>query len=214
MVDQQPPRDLNVVPAEIDRWNWGGFLLSWIWGIGNNTYIALLALIPLFGLIMPFVLGARGSRWAWRNGRWDSVDHFKRVQRAWAIWGAVIWLGAITMFGGLFGGTFYLLKHSEAYALGAARVEASAEVAALLGPPITTGIPSGSISTDGASGHASLSFSATGTKAAGRIFLLAVKKDGIWSLSQLALKVDGNDSLIDLLKDSQVERKDVQRRAG
>jgi hypothetical protein len=30
------------VPAEIDRWNWGAFLLNWIWGIGNDTYIALL----------------------------------------------------------------------------------------------------------------------------------------------------------------------------
>lgn len=30
------------VPAEIDRWNWGAFLLNWIWGIGNHTFIALL----------------------------------------------------------------------------------------------------------------------------------------------------------------------------
>jgi hypothetical protein len=77
----------NAVPAEIDRWNWGAFLLNWIWGIGNNTFIALLTLIPFVGLIMPFVLGAKGSGWAWRNGRWDSLEHFKRVQRSWAIWG-------------------------------------------------------------------------------------------------------------------------------
>lgn len=31
-----------VVPPELDRWNWGAFLLNWIWGIGNNTFIALL----------------------------------------------------------------------------------------------------------------------------------------------------------------------------
>ena len=76
-----------VIPAEIDRWNWGAFLLNWIWGVGNNTFIALLTLVPLLGLIMPFVLGARGSGWAWQNGRWDSLEHFKRVQRSWAIWG-------------------------------------------------------------------------------------------------------------------------------
>jgi hypothetical protein len=34
------------VPPEIRRWNWGAFLLNWIWGIGNHTYIELLTMIP------------------------------------------------------------------------------------------------------------------------------------------------------------------------
>jgi hypothetical protein len=34
-----------VVPPEIDCWNWGAFLLNWIWGIGNNTFIALLMFV-------------------------------------------------------------------------------------------------------------------------------------------------------------------------
>jgi hypothetical protein len=50
----------NAVPAEIDRWNWGAFLLNWIWGIGNNTFIALLTFIPFVGLIMPFVARREG----------------------------------------------------------------------------------------------------------------------------------------------------------
>jgi hypothetical protein len=78
----------RVVPPEINRWNWGAFLLNWIWGVGNNTFIALLTFVPFLGLIMPFVLGAKGNAWAWRNGRWDSIEHFKRVQRSWAIWGS------------------------------------------------------------------------------------------------------------------------------
>ncbi|MGZ5106361.1 MAG: hypothetical protein ACXWBR_19085, partial [Usitatibacter sp.] len=61
------------VPSEIDRWNWGAFLLNWIWGIGNNTFIALLALVPFVNIIMVFVLGAKGSEWAWRNKHWESV---------------------------------------------------------------------------------------------------------------------------------------------
>jgi hypothetical protein len=105
MTDARARIDPKVVPAEVDRWNWGAFLLNWIWGVGNNTFIALLTLVPLVGIVMVFVLGAKGSRWAWRNGRWDSVEHFKRVQRQWAIWGIVIWLGAIILFGGIFGGT-------------------------------------------------------------------------------------------------------------
>ena len=116
MTDARARIDPTVVPAEVDRWNWGAFLLNWIWGVGSNTFIALLTLVPLVGIVMVFVLGAKGSRWAWRNGRWDSVEHFKRVQRQWAIWGIVIWhdqlgwlgwLGmAVIIIGGLLA-TFY-----------------------------------------------------------------------------------------------------------
>jgi hypothetical protein len=196
---------MKEVPAEIDRWNWGAFLLNWIWGIGNNTFIALLTFVPFIGLLMPFVLGAKGSAWAWRNGRWDSVAHFKRVQRLWAIWGLVIWLGAIALFGGIFGLAFYLLKNSEAYQLAVSRLQANTVAVSALGPPISTGMPSGEVSTKGTSGEAKLNFSVTGTKAKGELHVEAVKKDGVWSLTALKLKIDGSDDVIDLLKDSRVE---------
>jgi hypothetical protein len=57
----RPPALPADIPEEIDRWNWGAFLLNWIWGLGNNTFIALLTLVPFVGLVMPFVLGAKGS---------------------------------------------------------------------------------------------------------------------------------------------------------
>jgi hypothetical protein len=155
--------------------------------------------------VMPFVLGAKGSRWAWRNGRWDSVAHFKRVQRLWAIWGVVIWLGAIALFGGTFGGVFYLLKSSEAYQLAVAKLQANTVAVSALGAPISPGMPSGKLSTEGTSGHAELNFSVTGTKATGRLMVEALKKDGVWSLKTLRLKIDGRDDVIDLLKDSRVE---------
>src|SRR5581483_7462423 len=131
------PVDQSVVPAEIDRWNWGAFLLNWIWGIGNDTFIALLTLVPVVGLAMPFVLGAKGSAWAWRNGRWDSIEHFKAVQRKWAMWGAILWLLALVLFGLIFGGAFYALKNSEAYERGVQTLQANSEAMALLGAPIS-----------------------------------------------------------------------------
>jgi hypothetical protein len=187
------------IPPEIDRWNWGAFLLNWIWGVGNNTFIALLTLIPLVGLVMPFVLGAKGSRWAWRNGRWDSVEHFKRVQRLWAIWGAIIWLGGIALFGGGIGAGLYAFRHSEAYKLGVSTLQASPVATNVLGTPISTGFPTGKIAFNGASGTAILSFSVSGPKAAGVVFLEAVKKDGAWLVTRLALKLDGRDGVIDLV---------------
>jgi Cytochrome oxidase complex assembly protein 1 len=188
------------IPPELDRWNWGAFLLNWIWGVGNNTFIALLTFIPFFGLVMPFVLGAKGSRWAWRNGRWDSVEHFKRVQRLWAIWGVIIWLSAIALFGGGVGFGFYAFKNSEAYKLGVSGLQASPLATDLLGTPISTGFPTGTIALNGTSGTAVLNFSASGQKASGRVFLDAVKKNGAWAIRRLTLKLDGRDGVIDLVK--------------
>ena len=32
MLNQPIDTDPQAIPAEIDRWNWGAFLLNWIWG--------------------------------------------------------------------------------------------------------------------------------------------------------------------------------------
>ncbi len=88
---------LSIMPPEIRSWNWGAFFLSWIWGIANGTYIALLTLIPYVGFVMVFVLGAKGNEWAWRNKRWQSVEHFRRVQRGWAIAGLVFFIAMVAL---------------------------------------------------------------------------------------------------------------------
>ena len=69
-----------VIPREIGGWNWGAFLLNWIWAIGNSVWIGLLALVPYAGFVMAIVLGVKGNEWAWRYKRWDSVEHFRRTQ--------------------------------------------------------------------------------------------------------------------------------------
>ena len=76
------------VPAEISGFNWGAFLMSWIWALGNGVVLhALLAfIIPFWN----FYLGFKGNELAWQNKRWDSVEHFKKTQRTWAMVGLVI----------------------------------------------------------------------------------------------------------------------------
>jgi hypothetical protein len=54
------------------------------------VWIALLALVPFAGFIMAIVLGIKGREWAWKNKKWDSVEHFNRVQRRWSVW--AVWL--------------------------------------------------------------------------------------------------------------------------
>ena len=106
------------VPDGIRRWNWGAFLIPWIWAIGNNVWIGLLALAAAAGLItetvlswngivlpcegvlavlflltwlvLAIVLGIKGNAWAWQSRKWRSVESFRRAQRVWAYVGVVV----------------------------------------------------------------------------------------------------------------------------
>jgi hypothetical protein len=95
---------LSKAPAEISGWNWGAFFLTWIWGIGNNVWIALIALcgiLPYIGwivsLVMAIILGVRGNEWAWQSKRWDSIEHFQKTQRTWMWWGLGVFLLQIAL---------------------------------------------------------------------------------------------------------------------
>lgn len=179
------------VPAEIDRWNWGAFLFNWIWGLGNNTYIALLTLVPFAGIVMPFVLGAKGSAWAWRNKRWNSIAHFKEAQHQWALWGVIVWvvcIGFLTFIITLVSGVFVTLKHSEAYTLARTAAATSPLVIQHIGKPLTAGFPMGSISESGSSGDADLSFSVHGPKGHGEIYVTARMEMGEWKITRMVFE--------------------------
>lgn|GEM_PF-2304794 len=102
----------SIVPPEIIKWNWGAFFLHFIWGIAHKVWISLLFFVPIFGqLFIPFVLGAKGNEWAWRNRKWHSVEHFLEVQRKWAKWGLIVFcviMLIVTVFIVLFGIILYL----------------------------------------------------------------------------------------------------------
>ena len=82
-------------PEGVKGFSWGALLLNWVWAAFNKSYIGLLALFPYIGIIMVFYLGFKGREMAWRNKRWESVEHFNRVQRLWSIWGIVLTLGPV-----------------------------------------------------------------------------------------------------------------------
>ena len=93
------------VPEEIaDKFNWGALLLSWIWGLGNNTYITLLMLATVFLFFIPFInlisfpiqlglgiwFGIKGNEWAWKNKKFTSFEAFNSYQKKWAIAGTIL----------------------------------------------------------------------------------------------------------------------------
>jgi hypothetical protein len=155
-------------------------------------------LVPVVNWVMPFILGAKGSAWAWRNRRWESIDHFKRVQRRWAVWGLGIYL-AIGLIG--VAGTLYvidLLKHSDVYQQASRKLHSNEEAVSLLGEPISTGFPWGSFEVSGPTGKADFSFSANGSKAKGTVYVDAAKDFGAWKFNRIELEVSGRPGRINL----------------
>ena len=101
--------------AEIKSWNWGAFLLGWIWAVGHSIVWPLFAIlggivilvllpclfpplltvtIPIYNILLfalAIYLGAKGSSLAWDNGCFESIEHFKQKERNWTIAGLIVW---------------------------------------------------------------------------------------------------------------------------
>ena len=78
------------LPDELRGMNWGALLLNFVWGLAMKTPWTWLCLVPIIGMFWPFVMMVRGNEWAWQCRKWDSVEHFRRVQEKWAVWGLIL----------------------------------------------------------------------------------------------------------------------------
>ena len=84
------------IPKELKEFNWGAFLLTFIWGIRYKAWITLLA-IPLiwfqlpFGInwilytVLQFYCGIKGNEWAYQVEWWKKPVEFRRTQMRWAV---------------------------------------------------------------------------------------------------------------------------------
>lgn len=86
------------VPSEVKGWNWGAFTFGIFWGIGNYTYLPLLCLIPIFNIVWIFVCGFKGNEWAWKSGKFNSVESFIATQKTWNRAGLVSFIIGLTLF--------------------------------------------------------------------------------------------------------------------
>jgi hypothetical protein len=88
-------------PQELKRFNWGAFLLNWIWGIMHKQYLTLLyfvaCFIPVIGpLAISIWFGFAGNKWAWESKNWNSIEEFNEAQRSWVrLWFVLATLGLI-----------------------------------------------------------------------------------------------------------------------
>jgi hypothetical protein len=86
-----------VPPAGVKGWSWGALIWNWVWSIFNKTWLGLLALVPYVGVVVALYLGFKGRELAWKNKRWDSLEHFNRVQRSWSKWALILLVGAFLL---------------------------------------------------------------------------------------------------------------------
>lgn len=179
----------SVVPEEIKGWNWGAFLLNWIWGIGNSTFIALLMFVPLVNFVMVFVLGAKGNEWAWRNRTWRDVEHFKSTQKKWRNAGLIfifILLPIMVI-------PMMSMMKGEAYQLSLDTVKSDPGVISLVGENPEPGyFVLGEISYSGSGGAANLNYSIEGSKSEAEVYIYATNLAEQWELKELL--VVGKDS--------------------
>ena len=90
--------DNSDIPIEnIKGWNWGAFWLTWLWGIGNKSWLTFWALIPYFNILWMFVCGFKGNEWAWKNKNWTNFEEFTRVQKKWATIANILAVTLITI---------------------------------------------------------------------------------------------------------------------
>jgi hypothetical protein len=188
-----------IVPQEVKGWNWGAFLLTWIWGIFNGTFVSLLVLVPFGNIVMPFVLGAMGNEWAWKNKTWQSIEQFHAVQRRWAMAGLI--LDGVFIALAVTGLIAFLtaIKSDTLFVAGLKEVQHNPKAIQVLGEPIHHGFGfMGSLESSGPTGKADIAMPVEGSKNKGTIYIKAEKQAGQWHTKVLQLAVDGQDQRIDL----------------
>ena len=110
----------------------------------------------------------------------------------------------VAFVGGIVMLIFGSMKQADVYKQAIERAQADPQVVQKLGSPIEPGMfPSGNINVSGPSGEAKMSIPVHGPKAKGTIYLEATKGAGKWNFSLLQVAVEGEDTRIDLLQDSQ-----------
>ena len=95
-----------------------------------------------------------------------------------------------------------MMKSSEAYKLAVQQLETDERSIAMIGKPLSTGFPMGSIEFSGSNGHASLSFSVEGPNGKGMAYVEATARLGQWALNHLVLAPESSGHRIELTKPS------------
>lgn len=93
------------VDSMLEKWNWGGFLTTWMWAVANRIYwpmfIIPVVFIPYLGqialLVLSVYLGYYGSKIAWAKGKYRDFSAFVNSQKKWSIIGVLIFIAGLAI---------------------------------------------------------------------------------------------------------------------
>jgi hypothetical protein len=215
----------QALPPELRRWNWGAFLLSWIWGLGNRSFVTLAIFIPALALIATPLLapdapelraaavaanlvllaffGWRGNAWSWRHRHWDDAAQFQTAQKRWAYWGFISWgaIGATVLL--LTFGVDALMRTSEVYRHASARAQADERVVRALGEPVTAGTPDGRYDVNSGEQTAHFVIPLSGSRASAQAVVDARRYSGTWLVTKMTVVVDSGGTRIEMAADGE-----------
>ena len=91
----------------LKKWNWGAFLLSWIWALGHGQVlvgilILVVGILPVIGTLVDIglviYLGIKGNELAWNSGRFASIEQLKETERVWTKWAVILLIIGLVLF--------------------------------------------------------------------------------------------------------------------
>jgi hypothetical protein len=171
------------IPAEIKKFNWGAFFLTFFWSVRHGVWVGLLAVLPFFGLIMGLFLGFKGNALAWEINMYTSTEEFISSQKLWGIIGVSFWLlfAAVFVYSVFFSGTI-----KTALEL----VNDNEQAIEYFGSPIKKRLTFiNSVSSYRTLNLAKIEakFGVEGYKQKGYVFIRALKENNVWSVKELVV---------------------------
>ncbi len=99
---------------ELEGWNWGAFLLNWLWLMQVSSLWGVILLIVscmscgLFAIAPAIYLGLKGNELAWKHRSFKGVEEFREVQAAWTKW-AIISYATVLAIGIFFAAVIFMI---------------------------------------------------------------------------------------------------------
>jgi succinate dehydrogenase hydrophobic anchor subunit len=199
---------------KLPRWNWGAFFLTWIWGLGNRSFVGLSLFLVVIGVASVKAMIINYASWlnrdwvmqgltylifaymiamhllhGWYGYRWawndESEQSFVRFQRKQRIWGIS---GAIIWLLLLLSMTsaVYWLKQNQIFQQSLAIAKNDPILQTYIGKPINVSLWSlrGEVSQQDRTGSAYYKFTAKGQWQSAVVVVEARKEQGVWAIKQ------------------------------
>jgi hypothetical protein len=97
----------------------------------------------------------------------------------------------VAIFGAIFVGVTFGLSHSELYETTWATVQVDPRVVDVVGSPVVSGSPSGSVHLVGSDGTATIAYDVSGPKGRGAVQAEGTKTAGVWHVDRFVFAPDG-----------------------